>query len=289
VFQDSRAEKIKSILGPLGIWIAAGMLGELLGVLLEALCLRETVGAVVTDFSGLLETVHEEGETALLLFRDVLAAAVIIWLFRRDGARIEAEGKSVISERQKIPAEVILLSAIAALAYCVFMNLLLAAVGLLSGSLSGSFSEETAVSEKVLTVLFSVVVAPVTEELLLRGLVYRRVRTYASPLAGVLISSALFAVLHWDPAQSIFAFFLGTLLCDVYEWTGRLWIPVCMHGCCNIAALAARAPVTGKFLSEHAVPITILSGLLLAGTILLLARATGRRTHTRDDGRQETG
>ena len=73
-----------------------------------------------------------------------------------------------------------------------------------------------------------VVVAPVTEELLCRGLILRGFLSRFEPRKAVLLSALLFAGLHMNPWQFVSAFTLGVLLGWWYLRTGSL-VP-CLAG-----------------------------------------------------------
>ena len=100
-------------------------------------------------------------------------------------------------------------------------------------SLAGNYSEiEEAVfaASPVLVILQTVVLAPLSEELLFRGLLYNRLRRYLNGFwLPALISSAIFGIYHFNLAQGIFAFLFGLLLCAVYDKIRNLWACIALH------------------------------------------------------------
>ncbi|MBM3889563.1 MAG: CPBP family intramembrane metalloprotease [Verrucomicrobia bacterium] len=78
------------------------------------------------------------------------------------------------------------------------------------------------------TVLTMVVVAPVTEELFMRGLVFRGLLNRYGVVTAVLVSSFLFALLHLNPWQFISAAALGVLFAWWF-WETRSLVP-CLVG-----------------------------------------------------------
>jgi len=78
------------------------------------------------------------------------------------------------------------------------------------------------------TVLTMVVVAPVTEELLCRGLIFRGLLKRHRTVTAVLLSSLLFALLHFNPWQFISAAVLGALFAWWF-WETRSLVP-CLVG-----------------------------------------------------------
>lgn len=83
--------------------------------------------------------------------------------------------------------------------------------------------------KKILTtwtgVLGVTILGPVLEELLFRGAITTVLLKKYSPTKSILISALIFGLIHFNPAQSVGAFFLGILLAWMYYKTGSL-IPV---------------------------------------------------------------
>ncbi len=90
------------------------------------------------------------------------------------------------------------------------------------------------------------VLAPILEEILFRGFVYRIfVKTW--PLwMGSILSAALFALIHVQFQTFIPLFVLGLLLNYTYQKTGSLWAPIAFHSLNNILAFAVEV-----YLSLH--------------------------------------
>ena len=89
-----------------------------------------------------------------------------------------------------------------------------------------------------------VVVAPVTEEALFRGLILRGFLANYSKRRAILLSALLFAVMHTNPWQFISAFVAGVLLAWLLIETGSLIPCLFAHALANgMAYLAALLPV----------------------------------------------
>ena len=82
-----------------------------------------------------------------------------------------------------------------------------------------------------------VVLAPVVEELLFRGYLYGKLRNSFKPWLAVVVASIAFGLAHlWagpgTPLQwavAIDTFVLSLVMCTAREYTGALWVPICMH------------------------------------------------------------
>jgi membrane protease YdiL (CAAX protease family) len=120
--------------------------------------------------------------------------------------------------------------------------------------LAAATGEDVAVPEQVtgdlhgyqlvVFALFAVVVAPVTEEFLFRGVLFRSVRDRYGFWPGAITSALLFGVIHYVPgtwpdalALQITMVVTGLGLAWVYEWRKTLLAPVVGHAAFNLIAV----------------------------------------------------
>ncbi len=90
--------------------------------------------------------------------------------------------------------------------------------------------EIAAMCHSVVGVLAVAIVGPISEEVLMRRIILREMETATgSTWGGILISAAIFAIIHLNPAQVVFAFPAGVLLGWLYCRTGSLLVPICVH------------------------------------------------------------
>ena len=132
----------------------------------------------------------------------------------------------------------------AALAYFGYLFMLVAYSALVDTS-QEDVARDLGLDAGTVTALFSVlliaVVAPISEELFFRGLLYGGLRTRMAPVAAAAISGLVFGALHATtgvsavPPLAVFGFVLALL----YERTGSLWPPILLHCINNSIALAA--------------------------------------------------
>lgn len=80
-----------------------------------------------------------------------------------------------------------------------------------------------------LTMIGTVLCAPLTEELVFRGLVYTRLRRGMPVWAAALLSAVFFGILHGTFLHLVFVIPMGLLLCYVYEKYRSLWAAVFLH------------------------------------------------------------
>jgi membrane protease YdiL (CAAX protease family) len=73
------------------------------------------------------------------------------------------------------------------------------------------------------------VIVPIAEEIFFRGLLYHWLRQFWPVWASMIISSAVFGILHGDVAVAVATFFMGLLLAWFYEKSKSLWPSITIH------------------------------------------------------------
>jgi membrane protease YdiL (CAAX protease family) len=86
--------------------------------------------------------------------------------------------------------------------------------------------------------VLAVVIAPLTEELVFRGLILRGLLGRWRPAMAILASAFLFALTHFNPAQAPVALMLGALLGWIYVRTRSLGLCMIGHALNNAATYA---------------------------------------------------
>ncbi|MDD1721697.1 MAG: CPBP family intramembrane metalloprotease [Euryarchaeota archaeon] len=97
---------------------------------------------------------------------------------------------------------------------------------------------QTAMEPGLLPVLFlsAVLIAPIAEEIVFRGYLYKAFRDRVKPGYAILLSSALFSFIHLEWRAFIPLFVIGIVLAYVYEKTGNLIAPITVHMLNNAVA-----------------------------------------------------
>lgn len=82
-----------------------------------------------------------------------------------------------------------------------------------------------------------VIFTPIIEEILFRAGIYRLLRAKMSGIPAALLASLCFAILHDSFSGILPLTALSCILCYAYERTGKLAIPIIMHGLFNLNSL----------------------------------------------------
>jgi len=92
-----------------------------------------------------------------------------------------------------------------------------------------------------------IVVAPLTEEVLFRAMLYLPLRARLGPVAAAVLVGVLFSLCHFYLPGAAHFFVLSLMFTAVFECTGSLWVAVVTHGAYNgIRIILLRlAPVLG--------------------------------------------
>jgi membrane protease YdiL (CAAX protease family) len=91
--------------------------------------------------------------------------------------------------------------------------------------------------EIMLLAVSAVILAPLTEELLFRGMFFRRLRQRVGPMAAWTLPALAFALAHWNPVGLVVYVWLGSVFAMAYVLSGRLWVAMLAHAGHNAFAL----------------------------------------------------
>jgi len=83
--------------------------------------------------------------------------------------------------------------------------------------------------DRIIAMIALVFIAPIAEEIIMRGWLYGKLRTKLKIPLAILLTSLLFAILHgqWNVSVGVFA--LSLVLCGLREITGTIWSGILLH------------------------------------------------------------
>ena len=284
MFRDYLSVRIKNIVFPFLFWVAAGAAAELLAALILIVS-----GKNQGDFFTALSLAHEKWEIWLVLFRALVIIPLFIRRFREDSYRIRMElpkHRTGLPERREFfepPAHFCVFELLCipiSISFMLFFSLFLQTLGVTDTAFSG-FAQTEHIVDFAGLLFLEVIAGPVSEELLLRGLIYRRLRTWSRLTMAVMVSSLIFAFLHWNLSQLIYAFFFGFVLAFLYEGSGTLRDSVLAHSAANLLAVILwLRPGLSESLMTHMWMTMIGSGILFFGCFFAYMHFANARTAT---------
>lgn len=91
----------------------------------------------------------------------------------------------------------------------------------------------TTVPGFIILFIIGAVMAPISEELFYRGMIYPVLRKHMGPLWGAILAGIVFGLAHWDFWRTIPLAVGGIILCYIYEKTRSIFVPAVTHGVWN--------------------------------------------------------
>ncbi len=124
------------------------------------------------------------------------------------------------------------------------------------------------------TFILAVIVAPLCEEVLLRGVILRGLLTSMSPKKAIIWSAFFFALIHFNPWQALPAFVIGLFLGWMYWKTKSIWPCIFIHFVNNLFAFIGITIADSKGLDSNTTLQDLTGGyftsFFVVATVLLI-------------------
>lgn len=190
-----------------------------------------------TELADTAQQIINKNMHAILIFSGLVMLFILLLAFRSRGT---------LSERVKMSPVRPAAAGMSALCGLSFYFLIILAMGLMVASspelqkMGEDFSEMMSPlmeGNLTLKVIALVIMAPIIEEVIFRGLTYNYLRRVSPVWAAVLLQSMIFAASHISSYQVIYVLMLAPVLALLYEWTGSLLPPILAHMAFNGASV----------------------------------------------------
>lgn len=116
-------------------------------------------------------------------------------------------------------------------------------------------------SDSVLYVILTLVIAPVTEELFLRGIIYNRLRNAFGGITAYAVSALLFALMHGTLVHLFLGISTGLFFAFIYTYTGKLRYSIAYHSLFNAMSIV---------FTNVSVPDTLYSPVVFVSTDFII-------------------
>ncbi len=93
------------------------------------------------------------------------------------------------------------------------------------------------------TIIASCLLGPIIEELLFRGVMFNKIKTFNDLNVSILLTTFIFAFFHDSITQMIYAFIIGYICIKLYVEYDTLLVPIIFHISCNLVV-----PLLNNFL-----------------------------------------
>lgn len=190
---------------------------------------------VIANMSAIVMELVWKYYVEITSFIALCTIPVTYYFFRKDR---KAEIEAGISINQKAPAKQYVLIPVLGTALCLGFNCLILMTNL--AFLSDSYQQTSSLyySASFPVQLLGIgIIVPLAEELLFRGVVYKRFRENAGFKSAAIFTALFFSMTHASLPQMIYTFVLAMFLSYVYEKYGSFKAPALLHMCVNIVSL----------------------------------------------------
>lgn len=89
----------------------------------------------------------------------------------------------------------------------------------------------------IVQIICSGIFGPIFEELVFRGIVYNKLKTFNKKNIAIILTSIIFALFHTDIINAIYAFIVSFVLIYLYDKYKTLKAPIIMHMALNITII----------------------------------------------------
>lgn len=151
-----------------------------------------------------------------------------------------------------------------------FLNYAIGIIGVLLSKFglpdtSPDFSLNGSVLFNTFTFISAVILAPIFEELIFRGMILQVLSKYNKVFA-ILVTSLLFGLLHLNMTQAVPAFFMSLILCYMCLKTDSLLVTILAHAGNNLLALMSAY-------SNHILITVLVLALVIYGLITIILKS----------------
>ena len=151
-----------------------------------------------------------------------------------------------------------------------FLNYAIGIIGVLLSKFglpdtSPDFSLNGSVLFNTFTFSSVVILAPIFEELIFRGMILNALTKYNKMFA-IIVTSLLFGLLHLNITQAIPAFFMSLVLCYMYVQTDSILVTILAHAGNNFLALMSAY-------SNHILITVLVLALVIYGLITIILKS----------------
>lgn len=192
---------------------------------------------IAMEYTGDMLKILMEYQVQITAIGSFFTIPYTLMLFIRDKKEVNLE-KNVVKNNIISYIKLIVLGVVA----CVGLNSIALMMNLAMAD--GAYQ---ATSEIMYNASFGVqivclgIIIPIAEELMFRGIIYKRFRQYATFARAAVFSTIMFSLAHGNFVQMAYAFAIGMLLSFVYEKFDSFAAPVFFHICVNVTSLVVTA------------------------------------------------
>jgi len=253
--------KIWQIFYPLGIYFFLVVLATIVASLVLMTLSGKMYGY---DIESIL-TVEKEYALFIMGAVAILALPVFIKIYQKDQT-LRARGRLVrVRGRQK---------GISVGSYLAAILLMVSA----SQIFAMMVEEGKPLTNQTITVTIIVVgvLIPLIEEIVFRGVIFKRLQEYTGTVVAIFLSGLLYGIYHESITQCIYAVIIGWLLAFVFSQADNILVPIAGHMAANLLRIFGR-DFTKSIVADNVVKYIVLSVLIVMAVLSLIYIGNSRR------------
>lgn len=120
-------------------------------------------------------------------------------------------------------------------------------------------------------ILATVIGAPIVEEIIFRGVIYKRIKWVSNSTVAIFLSALFFGVFHMNVVQGIYAFILGAVLAYVYEKYKSIIAPILLHLVANLTSVLITYAASGMEAEQASQEIAYSQTQLISSYTIMIA------------------
>lgn len=247
-------------------------LGKSLLYILVYVLLQVFVGGMVGVFLGVMYFNRPE------MIMDVLMKYMFVILILSGGislfiyeSLLRSKGKKLLKtcNFKKIPGKDYLINGILAIALTFVTSGFILYVGKYFPSYNEVANTIGGSMDTIFGIITLVILVPIFEEILFRGLVFTELKSNMNIAAAVILQAFLFGLIHGNILQGIYAFTLGVITALVVVWSKSIMSSITVHVFFNISGTLF-APMVIHYTSQYTALYMIVGTVITAICLLLL-------------------
>lgn len=276
--QRNIGKELWELFSPIVLKIAVSFGVELLVVSVFCVQYLPELGAATTqnEMMSILMQITEKVYQYIVEITGIAALATIpfLVLMKKNDERKELAAGLV--QNWKAPLSKYVLVAGISIPFALGLNNILLLSNLAEYSIAYQEASEALYTPSLLVQIICLgIITPIMEELIFRGLIFKRIRRIVSAKRAIIASALFFGLYHGNLVQTIYGILCGLLLGYLYEKFGSLKAPILAHMLMNIVAcVLTEADVFTWMFSEsiRMAVITILCAALASSMFLFIQK-----------------
>lgn len=287
--RDSKREKITigkiwGVIYPMLLYLGISFVIQI--IIMIFIAVFAIVSKGITDQAALTQyliDVTYEQVLLLTLLSGLATAPVLIFFYRRDIKKDKLNNKYIKYKSENIGKYLLIIPF--GIFNMLWANLFVSLLQLIMPDfmIQSYTSTEAAIygSSIIMQFLTAGIVAPIVEELIFRGLIYKRLKKMTGVAGAAILSALFFGIFHGNWVQAPYAMILGIVCVFVYEKYKSVIAPILLHMSANILAVllvfvsddSSSSQTVQIDTTEYVVSlivVIVITGILAAATGLII-------------------